>query len=690
MEPFRSDLDYQCWLRYEQVASVSKRQNYQDWCKNLVIPVTTQALNSAREELVYALNRINSLEPVVSTAALHSKFVILGRYGDSPLIDQACAPDEIKPLHDEGYIIKTLSQQGKEYIVITSRTDRGALYGCYHFLRLLQTGQDLSNLEVREEPVNTLRLLNHWDNLDGSVERGYAGDSLFYRNYGLTPDLTRIRDYARLLASIGINGIVVNNVNVYEEETRLISDRLPLVKTLAEIFRAYGIRVFLSINFAAPIQLAGLATADPLATEVKAWWRQKAAEIYREIPDFGGFLVKADSESRPGPFTYHRTQAEGANMLAEAVKDFGGLVLWRCFVYNCQQDWRDTSTDRAKAAYDHFKPLDGQFAENVVLQIKNGPMDFQVREPVSPLLGGMEETNQLLELQITQEYTGQQIHLCYLVPQWKEVLEFDTYARGPDSFVKKVVDGSLFQKKLTGIAGVANIGSAPNWTGHSLAQANLFGFGRLAWNPHLPVEEITEEWVRLTFGSEQVVVATICRMLMSSWRIYENYTAPLGIGWMVNPGHHYGPNVDGYEYSRWGTYHRADHTGIGIDRTVRTGTGFAGQYHPENVMRFETPQTCPEELLLFFHHLPYTYRLQNGKTIIQHIYDTHFDGVEQAKGLKESWESLRDYLDEERFTAVLDRLKLQIEHAKEWRDVINTYFYRKTGIPDQRGRKIYP
>ena len=318
---------------------------------------------------------------------------------------------------------------------------------------MLQTGQDLSNLEVREEPVNTLRLLNHWDNLDGSVERGYAGDSLFYRNYGLTPDLTRIRDYARLLASIGINGIVVNNVNVYEEETRLISDRLPLVKTLAEIFRAYGIRVFLSINFAAPIQLAGLATADPLATEVKAWWRQKAAEIYREIPDFGGFLVKADSESRPGPFTYHRTQAEGANMLAEAVKDFGGLVLWRCFVYNCQQDWRDTSTDRAKAAYDHFKPLDGQFAENVVLQIKTGPMDFQVREPVSPLLGGMEETNQLLELQITRNTPANRYTFVIWYPNGRST-GVRYLCPGPDSFVKSS-GRPLFQKKLTGIAGVA-------------------------------------------------------------------------------------------------------------------------------------------------------------------------------------------------------------------------------------------
>ena len=689
MEPFISDLDYQCWLRYEQVPNISRRQDYLEWCKNLVIPVATQDLNSVREELVYALKKMVSIEPVVSHVPLQKKFIILGRYGVSPLVNEAYGSDRTD-INEEGYIIKTVRQQGVEYIVITSPAERGLLYGSYHFIRLLQTEQDLSDLEIREAPANPLRLINHWDNMDGVVERGYAGRSIFFENYELTPHLTRVRDYARLLASIGINGIAVNNVNVHQEETRLISDHLPKAKILAEIFRAYGIKVFLSVNFAAPMQLAGLTTADPLDSEVQAWWRRKAAEIYQEIPDFGGFLVKADSEHRPGPFTYHRTQAEGANMLAEAVKDFGGLVIWRCFVYNCQQDWRDTSTDRAKAAYEYFKPLDGQFAENVVLQIKNGPMDFQVREPVSPLLGGMEETNQLLELQITQEYTGQQVHLCYLVPQWKEALEFDTYARGKGSFVKKVADGSLFQRRFNGISGVANVGADQNWTGHTLAQANLFGFGRLAWNPDLSAREITEEWVRLTFGCQEAVVETISSMLMSSWRIYENYTAPLGIGWMVNPGHHYGPSVDGYEYSQWGTYHRADHAGMGINRTVGTGTGYAGQYHSVNALRFETPQTCPEELLLFFHHLPYTYRLQNGKTIIQHIYDTHFSGVEQVKELKECWLRLRGHLDEQRFTAVLNRLNLQIDHAKEWRDVINTYFYRKTGIPDGLGRKIYP
>ena len=682
------DLDYQCWLQYTPIQNSSRRQDYQNWCNNLVIPVTTLVVNSAREEVVYALKKMVSIEPVVSEAPLQKKFVLFGIYGDSPLVDAAYGPEEAT-LDQEGYLIKTLRREGMEYLVITALTDRGLLYGSYHFLRLLQTEQDLCALQIREAPTNPLRLINHWDNMDGTIERGYAGRSILYQNYELTPYLTRVRDYARLLASLGINGIAVNNVNVYEEETRFLSHHLPKAKILAEIFRAYGIKVFLSVNFAAPMQLAGLATADPLDPEVKAWWRQKTAEIYQQIPDFGGFLVKADSEHRPGPFTYHRTHAEGANMLAEAIKEFGGLIIWRCFVYNCQQDWRDTATDRAKAAYEHFMPLDGQFAENVILQIKNGPMDFQVREPVSPLLGGMEQTNQLLELQITQEYTGQQVHLFYLVPQWKTVLEFDTYARGKGSFVKKVADGSLFQRKFNGFTGVANVGTDQNWTGHPLAQANLFGFGRLAWNPNLSVQEITEEWVKLTFSGQETVVEQISSMLERSGRIYENYTAPLGIGWMVNPGHHYGPSVDGYEYSQWGTYHRADHTGIGIDRTVGTGTGYAGQYHPENALCYETPQTCPEELLLFFHHLPYTYRLQDGKTIIQHIYDTHFRGVEQAKELQECWIKLKGYLDEQRYTAVLDRLILQIEHAKEWRDVINTYFYRKTGIPDQLGRQIY-
>ncbi len=468
-----------------------------------------------------------------------------------------------------------------------------------------------------------------------------------------------------------------------------MTDFLPDVAKVADIFRKYGIKTFLSINFASPVELGELTTADPLDKEVKEWWKQKVAAIYQAIPDFGGVVVKADSEHRPGPFTYGRNHADGSNMLAQAFEPFGGIVIWRCFVYNCMQDWRDRSTDRARAAYDHFKPLDGDFHPNVILQIKNGPMDFQVREPVSPLFGAMEKTNQMMEFQIAQEYTGQQRHVCFLVPQWKEVLEFDTYAKGKGSEVKKVIDGSLYHPTLSGMTAVSNIGNDDNWCGHQLAQANLYGFGRLAWNPDLKSEDIADEWTRITFGNDQEVVVKTTTILLQSWRTYEKYTAPLGVGWMVNPNHHYGPNVDGYEYSRWGTYHFADWKGIGVDRTVGTGTGYTSQYFTENMNMYESIESCPDELLLFFHHVPYTHRLKSGETVIQHIYNTHFEGVKDVEFYRESWLQLEGKIDDERFQKVLKRLNEQVEHAKEWRDVINTYFYRKSGINDEKNRIIY-
>ncbi len=689
MIPFKLELEYQCWLRYERVNAKQFFDEYCQWCGNIVVIDETPVIHSARDELRYGIKNLLAQEPLVTTFPQKDKYILLGKFESSSLPANIFDKNEYEKINQEGYIIKTTHQSGQDCIAILAQTDQGVLYGAFHFLRLLQTEQDITNLDIYEAPVNPIRMINHWDNMDGSIERGYAGNSIFYQDNQLTGNLERVRDYARLLVSIGINSIAINNVNVHQEETRLIDDRLEIAAKLADIFRNYGIKVFLSINFASTIQLGGLSTADPLDERVKEWWQRRVEQIYQKIPDFGGFLVKADSEHRPGPFTYNRNHAEGANMLAEALKPYGGLVIWRCFVYNCQQDWRDHSTDRAKAAYENFQPLDGKFADNVILQIKNGPMDFQVREPVSPLFGAMKETNQLLELQITQEYTGQQIHLCYLVPQWKEVLDFDTFAKGEGSYVKRIIDGSLFNRKLSGFAGVANIGDDLNWTGHILAQANMFGFGRLAWNPDFSTKEITMEWVRCTFGNDQNVIAAISGMLYDSWEIYENYTAPLGIGWMVNPGYHYGPNVDGYEYSRWGTYHRADCFGIGIDRTLGTGTGYTGQYYEENSIKYETPETCPDELILFFHHLPYTYRLKNGKTIIQHIYDAHFDGVDQVKGLIKSWEQLKGKIDQRRFQKILDKLYEQLESAKEWRDVINTYFYRKTGISDLLNRKIY-
>lgn len=681
---------YDCWLGYRRLEDHKLVNMYKKWSSNIVSLESTPIVGSALKELCAGIKGMLGIKSYLSSTPEHPSFIIIGTLGKHHAIDDAVNENEKAKIHEEGFLIKNFKTEDKNYMIITGKTEKGLLYGAYSLLRLMQTQSNLENALIMENPYSELRIINQWDNMDGSIERGYAGRSIFYQNNKIARKIDRIKDYARLLSSVGINGIVINNVNVHQFETKLITkDYLPDVARLAGVFREYGIKTYLSINFASPVEIGKLSTADPLDLQVREWWRSKAEEIYSFIPDFGGFLVKADSEFRPGPFTYNRSHADGANMLAEALQPFGGIVIWRCFVYNCQQDWRDRSTDRAKAAYDNFKPLDGMFNENVILQIKNGPMDFQVREPVSPLFGGLSKTNQILELQITQEYTGQQKHLCYLVPMWKEVLDFDTHAKGKGSTVKKIVNGSVFNNKHGGIAGVSNIGNDANWTGYHLAQSNLYGFGRLAWNPDLSCREITEEWVRMTYSNDKTVVETISNMLLSSWRIYENYTSPLGIGWMVNPNHHYGPNVDGYEYSKWGTYHRADWEGIGVDRTMKSGTGYTGQYHKEVAEMYEELDTCPEELLLFFHRVSYKHRLKSGETLIQYIYNSHFKGVEQAEGLKGQWLSLKGMIEDELFEHVLQRLEGQIEHAREWRDVINSYFYRKTGIKDELGRKIY-
>lgn len=680
--------DYGCWLNYN-LLDEGIQARYTGQFQTISVYGDGFLRSSIENELCRGIGGLLGCEPFVLSLQANGADEVGGVGGvgeagaladvSSAAVKVVRAPEE-GALGSEGYQITIKDHQGSLQAVITGSEERGCLYGTFAFLRLLQMGEIRGGFQFTDVPKNALRMINHWDNLDGSVERGYAGRSIFFEDGELTRDLDRVRDYARLLASVGINGVAVNNVNVHAAATQLIASRIEMVKSLAAIFREYGIRLFLSINYASPLEF-GLHTADPLDTKVRAWWKDRVKEVYRHIPDLGGFLVKADSESRPGPFTYGRTQADGANMLGEALEPYGGVLIWRCFVYNCQQDWRDKKTDRARAAYDYFKPLDGQFKGNVILQIKNGPMDFQVREPVSPLFGGMEETNQILELQITQEYTGQQRHLCYLVPQWKEILDFDTCASGPGSAVADVIS--------SGMAAVANVGDDANWTGHTLAQANLYGYARLSWDPALTAEKITTEWIVLTFGLDPEVLETLSSMLLSSWEIYENYTTPLGIGWMCNPNHHYGPNVDGYEYSKWGTYHRANHLEIGVDRTVKNGTGYAGQYRLENAELYESLESCPEELLLFFHRVPYTYTLKTGKTLIQHIYDSHFLGVDQVEGLLVSWRSLEGRVDCRTYSHVLDRLEEQLNHSKEWRDVINTYFYRISGIGDSRKREIY-
>lgn len=701
---------YEAWLGYHAAlpgANGAARTAAPLWSRLIDVQEQHLVIDTALTELKQGLSKLYGEQPVIRHSHTQSTdseeqrkpLIRLGTWAGNNQVTRAFTETERSAVQGEGFIIR--EDESLQELVIGSETPQGILYAVFHLLRELTLKQGQSEeagstlngekcIFITEQPVNQLRMINQWDNVDGSIERGYAGRSIFYDNGEFTQDLGRIRDYARLLASTGINAISINNVNVHKQESLFLTERyLNDVAKVAAEFRAYGVRLFLSANYASPIEVGGLQTADPLDQQVREWWNIQTAKVYAAIPDFGGYLIKADSENRPGPFTYNRDHADGANMLAEALRPFGGLVIWRCFVYNCKQDWRDRTTDRARAAYDHFKPLDGRFADNVILQIKNGPMDFQVREAVSPLFGAMENTNQVIEFQITQEYTGQQRHLAYLVPQWKEILDFDTYAKGKGSEIKRIADGSLYQRQYSGFAAVSNIGADASWTGHPLAQANLYGYGRLGWNPELSAEAIADEWVRLTFGHDEQVVERITGMLLSSLDIYENYTAPLGVGWMVNPDHHYGPNVDGYEYSKWGTYHFADCHGIGVDRTVKSGTGYTSQYHAENAALYESLETCPDELILFFHHVPYTHVLHSGKTVIQHIYDTHFEGAAQAEALLETWRELEGKVDPVIFSKVAALQEEQADHAKEWRDMINTYFYRKSGIQDEQARKIY-
>lgn len=682
---------YRSWLQYNLVTDKQYKTNSLKYCSRIGCVTQSILTESAVKELQKAFESMFDVHPNVTDApSSESSSIILATDKNIDLAQYDVSSDVLSKVNDEGYLIKHVSKKDQDHILILGRSDKGILYGTFHFLRLLQNRTSIESLDILDAPRNQLRMINEWDNMDGSVERGYSGQSLYYSNHEFRNDFKRITDYARMLSSVGINAISINNVNVWDIETYLISKKfLPKVGEIADIFRSYGIQLFLSINYASPIELGHLDTADPLDDDVQQWWGEKVEEIYNYIPDFGGFVVKADSEHRPGPFTYGRDHADGANLLAKAIAPFEGVIIWRCFVYDCLQDWRDRTTDRARAAYDHFEKLEGQFLDNVILQIKNGPMDFQVREPISPLFGAMPETNQMLELQIAQEYTGQQVDVCYLVPQWKEILDFDTYAHGEGTPIKSIVDGSLYDYKYSGIVGVSNTGNDSNWTGHTLAQANLYGFGRLTWNPDLLTEDITRDWVQATFGHDPVVTKQVEYILHQSWQTYENYTAPLGVGWMVNPGHHYGPNVDGYEYDVWGTYHFSDRDGIGVDRTTETGTGYAAQYFSPNDKIYNNLESCPDDLLLFFHHVPYTHKLESGETVIQHIYNTHFRGVEEVESFIRAWDKLEGKMDPIRFKNVQERLMKQLKNAKEWRDRINTYFYRKSGIKDEHNRTIY-
>ncbi len=568
---------------------------------------------------------------------------------------------------------------------ICGGSGRGLLYGVFAFLRKTVCECGFPVCSERIMPVNPLRMLNHWDNADGSIERGYSGRSFYFENGKIIVN-SRTEMFARAAASSGINGIVINNVNVKNEACLFITEKyFSDLDKLSSVFEKYGIKLFLSVDFAAPMTIGGLDTADPLDEEVTEWWRLCCGKLFSAVGNLGGFLVKADSEGRAGPFTYGRTHAEGANMLARAVKPYGGCVIWRCFVYNCAQDWRDRKTDRARAAFDNFSPLDGKFDDNVILQVKNGPMDFQVREPVHPLFGAMKNTNLMLEVQIAQEYTGQQRHVCCLLPMFREILDFHTYSSGENDTVGDIISK---RGRFCGIAAVSNTGDDYNWTGSDLAAANLYGFGRIAFEKGISPERIITEWCRMTLGSDSGVIRTVSDILLSSHRAYENYTAPLGLGWLCKPEIHYGPAPLGYEFDRWGTYHYADRNCVGADRSD-SGTGYAMLYNKPLSDIYNSPESCPDELKLFFHRLPYTYVLNSGKTLIQHIYDSHFEGYEEAEGFARAWDGLEGKIDPSVYSNGKERFRLQLESAREWRDIINSFFYRLSGIPDEKGREIY-
>ena len=666
--------EYDCWLQERRVTSginIPHTVFFVDELKKNS-KITSQAL----KEYINGIKRLFGITPEVKKKPdVKMKAVFLGTI--SSIENEKFARFSVKKPGAEGYIIKASDTQ----IFIAGCDGQGLLYGVFRFLSLLALGKIENGFEISDSPASVLRMINHWDNFDGTIERGYAGNSLFYKDGVFNYSRRRIKDYARLLASIGINRISINNVNVKGKANLLITKKyLKKAAKLAAIFRCFGIRLFFSINFSAPLSLGKLPNADPLDSKAASWWKDRAELIYKYIPDLAGFIVKADSEGEPGPFQYNRTHADGANMLAEAVKPYGGIIIWRCFVYNCRQDWRDSKADRARAAYDHFMPQDGSFSANVILQIKFGPYDFQVREPVSPLFGALKKTRHVMELQITQEYTGQQIDLCYLPSIWEEIMNFDT-AYGENSRIRDLVCSYS-----DGFAAVVNVGLDRNWTGHTLAQANLYGYGRMTWNPEITAKEISGEWSALTFGVQ--TAEKISGILLKSYSAYEKYNAPFGACFMVTPGAHYGPNVEGYEYSRWGTYHRADANAIGIDRTS-SGTGFIDQYSRKNAALFADTSACPENLLLFFHRLRYDFKMKNGQTLLQNIYDTHFDGYDEVQMMIDEWKSLKDLLDSEVYESVYARFELQLANAREWRDQVNTYFRRKTGIDDIKGRKIY-
>lgn len=678
-QAFPTDEDgYRLWLRY---AAPGKAVADYRTIKNMRVEGATPTCVAIRNELRLALTSLLGSEPATNAAEISAGMVIVGTPANSALIRDLPWRAELGPIGPEGFILRTDKLGDHAVTFIAANTDLGTLYGVFHWLRLLQTGQPIHRLNVVEQPALQVRLMNHWDNPDGTVERGYAGASL-WRWPELPGKISpRYTDYARACASLGINGAVVNNVNA--EAGMLWPNALSRAAVIANVWRPYGVRLFLSANFAAPMRTGELSTADPLAPAVAAWWRAKADEIYSFIPDFGGFLVKANSEGQPGPKTYGRTHAEGANVLADALSPHGGIVMWRAFVYD-----ENVDPDRAKRAYLEFTRLDGQFRPNVAVQVKNGPIDFQPREPFHPLFGALKHTSVIAEIQATQEYLGQAKHLVYLGPQWQEFLEADTFTKGKGSTVARVLADK--SQRITGLVSVTNPGLDRNWCGHHFSQANWYAFGRLAWNPQLSAAQIAAEWVRMTFTNEEPVAAKIQRIMLASHETFVNYTMPLGLHHLIG-GDHYAPMPwnDRAPRADWTAtyYHQAAAEGIGFDRT-RRGNRAVEQYAPEVCAQFDDLARCPEKFLLWFHRCPWDYRVKSGRTLWDELCLKYHLGAQDAANMQRAWLALAGKIDARRHREVAERLTVQVSDAARWRDQILEYFARFSRRPIVRPNEL--
>jgi alpha-glucuronidase len=674
--PVMAEDGYDLWLRYRPLSGAVKPQ-FETAARELLGDSSSPTLAAVRAELERGLSGLRNSGVATVVTSTQPGSIIYGTPRSSAVIAKLSLP--LERAGTEGYVIRSHKVDGKAATVIAANSDIGVLYGAFHFLRLAQTHQKLDSLDIVSSPRTQIRVLNHWDNLDRHVERGYAGQSIW--DWHKLPAYLdpRYVDYARACASIGINGAVLTNVNA--NATSLAPQYLEKAAALANVFRPYGVRVYLTARFSAPIELGGLKTADPLDPAVRAWWKAKVDEIYRHIPDFGGFLVKAKSEGQPGPQDYKRSHADGANMLAEPLAAHGGLVIWRAFVYS-----HETPDDRAKQAYNEFVPLDGKFAANVLVQVKNGAIDFQPREPFHPLFGAMPKTPLMMEFQITKEYLGFATHLAYLAPMYEEALDSDTMVKGKGSTVARVIDGELHGYRKTGMAGVSNVGADRNWTGSHFDQANWYAFGRLAWDPDLSSRDIAEEWVRMTFSNDPAFVTPVVAMMMGSREAVVDYMMPLGLHHLFDTGHHYGPGpwVGNLSRADWNPtyYHRADATGVGFERGPK-GSNATSQYAPAVAAIFADRRKVPEQFLLWFHHVPWDYKVSSGRPLWDELVYRYTRGVEVVSQMRRTWAALEPHVDAERFAQVAAFLSIQESEAQWWRDACIAYFqtFSKRPLP---------